>query len=190
MSSVESSLSELFAERGWSVAREFQDRLIGQFSLVAENDIAVAFVASAGQTDMRELAGRLSATIGAVMQASGGPKAWEAYLVIAVHALAEADEASITAIERDLAFCRKILIDADEVLGSPEPVRVLERDLALLFPLPAGPTVIGPSPTELLENNLIARGHDPEIVHGLVRGLDDSQFDPIDFLASKLAVEL
>ncbi len=189
MSSVQNALAQLFTERGWSVSHEVPSPLADRFVLTAENDVAVVFAASATPTELARVAAQASGAIGALMQSAGGPKAWEAYLLLAVHQIDEVDEDSLVSVQRDLTFCRKIVLDADAIVGSADPVGYLEDRLALLFPLVGVDTAQSPSARSLLEQRLKEQGHPLEIVQELIQKLDDPKFDAVAFMLSRSSSE-
>jgi hypothetical protein len=136
MTTVAQALATVFDQEGWVVEMPPPQALAGgDFDLVAENDVAIVFVATSERTDVQRDASRLSGTIAAALQKQGGPKIWEAYLVLIVAGLQPVDDEAILQVQRDLTYCRKLIISLDMVLGSNDPVDVLLRRLALLFPL-------------------------------------------------------
>src|SRR4051812_22645998 len=100
-------------EHGWATTIEGrlgEARL--EFDLIAESPAAVVFVEAVSGQGLRRRAQQLSGEIAAVtLQAQTGAKAWEAYLVLLVTTGWEGASAA-QEIQRDLMYCRKIVIDA------------------------------------------------------------------------------
>lgn len=187
MTTVARALSALFEEHGWVVEMPPPEALAGgDFDLVAENDVAVVFVASTARPDLQRNSGRLSGAIAAALQRQGGAKMWEAYLVLLVPGLQPSDDETISEVQRDLGYCRKLVVNLDAVLGAEDPVEVLLRRLALLFPLSLADSVEGPNPAALLERGLVDRGNDLELVRGLLAAVHDPSFDPLAYFAGRV----
>jgi len=187
MSTVTSLLIALFEQQGWAVESPPPEGLAGaDFDLVAENDVAVVFVSATKAADIQRDSAQLSASIAAALQRLGSPKVWEAYLVLLVPGLRTDHDESILQVQRDLTYCRKLVVSLDTVLGSRDPSAVLLQRLALLFPL----SLVGPAeaadPATLLERGLIDRGNEPEIVRGLLAAVTDPAFDPLVYFVDRL----
>jgi hypothetical protein len=185
VSTIVDSLAALFQSQQWEVTTRLPASLRDEFDLVAENDVAIAFVASCARDLLVPESTRLAAAIAAILQRGGGPKAWEAYLLLVVHGLGENDDEAVAAVQRDLTYCRKLVVHGESVLASGDPVASLARRLALLFPLSLADTGGSIDPHVLLEDGLVAQGHDREVVRALLDGLSDPRFDPVTYLANR-----
>lgn len=187
MGSIEVALRQLFVSRGWSVPAELPSLLASaEFIFTAENDLAVVVATVTPGSELRRAASHASAAIATLVQAHEGPKAWEVYLLLAAHDLNDVDQDTIVSVQRDLLFCRKIILDADLLASAAEPMTYLAPKLSLLFPLARIDTEAGPSPSELLERSLVDKGHPANTVRTLMNGIDETGFDPLGFLLSEL----
>ena len=135
------ALTELAADvmtaHGWSTRRqsELTDGNIG-FDLVAENDAAIAFFSLVDAQSLRARADTLAGAIGAItLRRDAGVKAWEAYLLLLVEDDYALADAAAQQIQRDLSYCRKIVLDGAGIAASNNPPAAMERALSFLFPL-------------------------------------------------------
>jgi hypothetical protein len=183
MSDLVDCMAQLFSTNGWRVQTKSHDPLLSRFGIVAENDIAIVFGAEIAATELSAASSALAATIAAVMSPRGDPKVWEAYLLLAVGKFGMVPEDELIAVQRDLNYCRRFVVDSDAVRAGANHAEALKRQLLLLFPF--APTELEGtfSVERLLEDCLVSRGNDPRVVEDLVRNLNNSHFDPIAFLA-------
>jgi hypothetical protein len=187
MGAVEDALGQLFVSRGWSVPAILPSLLArAEFTFSAENDLAVVVATGTPGSELRAAASHASAAIANLVQAHQGAKAWEVYLLLAAHDLDDVDEDTIVSVQRDLTFCRKIILDANVLADAAQAMSYLVPKLSLLFPLARIDTEAGPSPSELLENSLVEKGHPVTTVRALMNGIDETGFDPMAFLLVEL----
>lgn len=188
MSTVTRLLSGVFRAEGWTIQTNPPDHLGGsEFDLVAENDVAIVFVAATTASDLRRDSTRLAASIAGALQRQGGPKVWEAYLILVAPGLRASDDEVISQVHRDLTYCRKLVVSLDAILATHDPANLLRRRLALLFPLSLAEASMSVEPAGLLERGLVERGNDPEIVRGMLAAVSDPAFDPLAFFADRLS---
>src|SRR4051812_26762426 len=117
MASLVEYAESVMAGHGWSTRSEAALAESGlELDLVAENDAAIVFFEELPATAIRDRAAALSAAVASVtLQAGSGVKAWEAYLVLLVTGeLSEAEEEA-QRLQRDLNYCRKVVIDGSAV---------------------------------------------------------------------------
>ncbi len=182
MNAVTPLLSDLLESHGWTVASPRYLDLGAEFTLVAENDVAIAFAADAETSTVMDNAGALSAAIGAFLGGVGGAKTWDAYLILVVPVITDDIEDDVIRVQRDLTYCRKLVLDQSGVLSTDNPTALLEQKLALLFPLRVSETVKAISPRHRLEQELIGRGTSQNQVTALLDGLTDPGFDGVSYL--------
>lgn len=139
-----------------------QDR----FVLVAESEIAVLFAAEVAAAGLEYEAASLSARIGAFLGgfASGNPKAWEAYLCLVVSGGISERPSLAAAVERDLQFCRKLVIDADVSDVEHDPNVALASAIAPLLPLVLDGAFLQEDPFSKLDNRLVVAGQPRQLV--------------------------
>jgi hypothetical protein len=186
VSTIIDALGEVFRREGWIATESPPSALNSDFAFVAENDVAIVFAASTEPDLIVTDSSRLSSIIGASVLTVGGSKAWEAYLLLLVKGMTVDDDAAVTEVQRDLTYCRKVVVPTEGVLASPDPIGVLSRRLAFLFPLSFTEMVRAEEPQQLLEDGLVRRGNDRALVRGLLAGLSDPAFDPVAFLRPRL----
>jgi hypothetical protein len=166
---------ESLAVRNWSIegeARLAPSRL--HFDLVAESDAAIVFIEAVDAHDLRARAKALSSEVAAVtLQETAGVKAWEAYLVLLItHGYTEA-QAAAQELQRDLTYCRKIVVNGEAILGSAQPQKAMDTELSFLFPFDVAGAELQ---TEDVRSHLIdlitKAGVDGELVASLVNAFD------------------
>jgi hypothetical protein len=173
-----SNLIELAAavmeEHGWETRRE-HDLAEGnlKFDLVAENETAIAFFETVGSSALARKVDALSASVAAVtLRHDAGIKAWEAYLLLLVTDGSGAATSEAEAIQRDLSYCRKIVIDGESVGAAIDQRAAMESILSFLFPFDFAlvPQVedVREHMIELISN----QGQDEELVRALVNAFD------------------
>jgi len=167
---VESALATLLDQHGWRVTTEPADR--PEFSVLAENAVAVLFAASVRADDVSVDVGRLAGLVSSSVMLTGGPKAWEAVLVLLAFGMRDELREAAARAERDLTYCRKVVIDAAVVESSEDPPREIERELAFLFPLAIRAEEQGMGPLNYLQVHLESRGHPPALIHALVEDFE------------------
>jgi hypothetical protein len=187
MNSLLDALERLFNGHGWEVRRKGVDPRFAAFALVAESEVAIAFVQQVLPTSFVSDVASLSAAVGNFLHDRVGPKAWEAYLVLLVDGMASIDADDLEVVQRDLTWCRKVIVDAQQIRTADDQLAYLEGQLAILFPLDATEAEVPPSVRKLLINELIARGLPRELVEYLASKSEDDDFDAVSFLISSIA---
>lgn len=185
MTDLFDGMAQLFSANGWRVETHSRDALLSPFGIVAENDVAIVFGAEIGASEFVTGSSALAATIAAFMSPRGEPKVWEAYLLLAVKEFAMVPEDDLIAVQRDLNYCRRIVVNSDAVLADDNHAEALKRQMLLLFPFVPAELEPAVSVEKLLEDQLVSRGNDPEIVGDLVRNVTNSHFDPLAYLAER-----
>jgi hypothetical protein len=183
MNGIRDTFETLFTSHGWGVARQ-ADSLTSQFILIAENDLAIVFVAASSSDRILSDARQLSAAVATLLQDAPGDKTWEAYLLLALPSIEVTDQDSVVRVQRDLTFCRKVVLDLSRVTASSDPLGAMEDQVSFLFPLPITEGGIAPEARDLLKVQLVQRGTNEEAVEGLLDGIEDPNFDPTEFLSS------
>ena len=126
MTSLIEYAEQVMAGHGWSTRSEASLAEAGlELDLVAENDAAIVFFEELSAGAIRDRAAALSAGVASVtLQAGSGVKAWEAYLVLLVTGEFSEAEDEAQLLERDLNYCRKVVIDGSAVADGPDPGRL------------------------------------------------------------------
>jgi hypothetical protein len=184
MNGMDELLRDVLVAHGWTVPESTPDYRVRHFDLVAENDSAIVFAATSSSDDLTADSRRLGASIALFMQDVPGDKTWEGYLLLFVPLLSADHQEEITSVQRDLTFCRRVVIDTSTLVASPDPKRTLESRLSFLFPLSVADTTGAPDSEVILRNRLLDHGHPEPVTDALLRGMDDNQFDPIAFLTA------
>jgi hypothetical protein len=160
--------------RGWATRTEGRlgdERL--EFDLIAESPAAIVFIEAVSGQGLRRRAQQLSGEIAAVtLQAQTGAKAWEAYLVLLVTQGWEIGKPSAQEIQRDLMYCRKIVIDAEPILDAEDPESEMNAALGFLFPLDLGVGMATEDVRSHLIDLLAKDGLDRDLVTSLVNEFD------------------
>ena len=126
--------------------------------------------------------------VASVLQRLGGIKAWEGYLLVLVDGLSQLPPEDQAEVQRDLTYCRRILIDAQRVeLDVDNSLSYLMRELALLFPLSASEVGDLVEVNDLLIDELVRRGNERTLVTHLVRGLDASEVDGLSTVSDAVS---
>jgi hypothetical protein len=133
------------AEHGWTTRREADiAKAHLNFDLIAESETAIVFFDGVSGAELRHRADSLAGAVASVtLQQGAGVKAWEAYLVLLVEDdYAGADRAA-QLVQRDLDYCRKIILDGAGIAAADDPRSAMEAALSFLFPLDvaSAPTV-------------------------------------------------
>lgn len=164
----------VMSAHGWAVRRQRDiAKAHLEFDLIAENETAIVFFETVSGQRLRRRADELAAAVAAVtLQPAAGPKAWEAYLVLLVTEGYSAHEVAADAVQRDLNYCRKVVVDGAAIADSPDPHGAMEAALSFLFPLDvASAPSVGDVRQHLIE--LISeRGIDAILVRELVNAFD------------------
>jgi hypothetical protein len=102
--------------------------------------------------------------------ASSEPKAWEGYLVLLTPGTAGANREQVEEIRYDVSRLRKFVADAVEL----SELGAVRRVLAPLLPIPRGTDGLSaPLPAlQLLTNELLGRGLEPDLVSALTNAFD------------------
>lgn len=182
MTGLEDVLRLVLETHGWTVITESHDARAKEFDLIAENQSAIVFVYTSASTRLEADSRRLGARIASLMQESPSEKSWEAYLVLLVPLLTDNDQGMIGRVQRDLTFCRRVLIETRTVTGARNTAAELEQRLGFLFPLSLTDVTATPDAPELLRLSLVQRGSAAELVTAMLDGIDDPKFDPIAYL--------
>lgn len=166
--------ADVLAEHGWRTTRQLATVPSSlEFDLVAESEAAIAFFETVSGSGLRRKADVLAANVASVtLQADAGVKAWEAYLVLLVtdefsRRVAEAQE-----VQRDLSYCRKIVLDGGRILAANDAARAMEAELAFLFPLTLAPEAASQNVRARLVQLVTGKGHDEALVRSLVDTFD------------------
>ena len=161
---------------GWTTRQESaiaKEHL--EFDLIAESEAAIVFFETTiDGSQLRRKAKALSAAVAAVtMQPGAGAKAWEAYLVLLVGGgLSPSEAGTAESVQRDLGYCRKVVLDGDAIEEAPDPRAAMDQALSFLFPLD---TVITPAVRDVrshLINWLDENGFDQDLAEALVSSFD------------------
>jgi hypothetical protein len=184
VSTLLEGLVELFSTRGWRVVTGTNDPLLSRFSIIAENSVAIVFGVEIQASALTKTSLGLAGTIAAFLSPQGGPKAWEAYLLLFTEGLASVTDEELMAVKSDLNYCRRLVLDCDALLASSDGRLELERQLSPLFPLAPTGSGFQVSIEAMLEDFLIGKGHDPDTVGALVGGYGRDHFDPVAYLTS------
>jgi hypothetical protein len=159
---------------GWSTRRQPElAKAHFPFELVAENETAIAFFTSVSAHNLRHRADSLAGAIGAItLQRDAGVKAWEAYLLLIVEDDYATADVAAQEIQRDLDYCRKIVLDGVGIAATDNPRVAMERALSFLFPLEVAlkPTV--EDVRRYLVDTIGERGFDESLVSELVSAFD------------------
>lgn len=162
------------ASHGWSTRR--QPDLANahfEFELVAENDTAIAFFTSVSGHNLRHRADSLAGAIGAItLHRDAGVKAWEAYLLLIIEGDYAAAEVIAQEVQRDLDYCRKIVLDGAGIAAAENPRAAMERALSFLFPLDAALTPSVEDVRQYLVDLIAERHFDKTLVSELVAAFD------------------
>ena len=68
------------------------------------------------------------------LQPNAGIKAWEAYLVLIVSDGSAANDLAGQDVQRDVNYCRKIVIDGSSITAADDPRTAMEAVLSFFFP--------------------------------------------------------
>jgi len=143
------------------------------FELVAESETAIAFFSVVSGHGLRHRADSLAGGIGAVtLQRDAGVKAWEAYLVLIIEDDYPAADAVAQQVQRNLDYCRKIVIDGAGIAAADNPRVDMERALSFLFPLDVALVPTVEDVREYLVELISERGFDKILVAELVTAFD------------------
>lgn len=176
-------LVALLASERWEVMNSPSDPALSAFVLVAENPVAVLFVARSDAASLKADAQTNGAAIGAYLHARGGPKVWEGYLVLLAESYGQLTHDELSNVQRDLTYCRKIVIDAQVLRLTTDPEAWLRDELAMLFPLRLERPDDLVSVPALLQDELVGRGVDPQTASDLIMSASDPSFNAIEYLA-------
>jgi hypothetical protein len=166
--------ADVMAEHGWTTSREADiAKAHLNFDLVAESEAAIVFFDGVRADELRHRAESLAAAVASVTLGQGaGVKAWEAYLVLFVEDdYAGADRAA-QLVQRDLDYCRKIILDGAGIAAADDPRSAMEAALSFLFPLDV---VLAPTVDDVrqyLIQLMDDRGVDPGLAAELVTAFD------------------
>jgi hypothetical protein len=176
MDSALSTVASVFRNSGWSVTHHDELRVQGlSFDFIAESEAAVLFAAGAEVDLLKESTRRLVAEVAAVTQRrSAGVKAWEAYLLLACTGDLLEHENAVQSVQHDLAYCRKIVISADEIETAQDPHSAAQRLVAFLLPLRPTDRVLFTDVRRALAQRLEAHGVDGALAAELVGHFDES----------------
>lgn len=159
---------------GWTTHREAEMSSAGfEFDLVAENETAIVFLETVAASALQRKAETLSAAVATVtLQRAAGVKAWEAYLVLIVTDRYEEVDHEAQRLQRNLDYCRKVVLDGSRIAATVDHAAAMEAALAFLFPLEleAAPGVENVR-SRLIEL-LVGRGFDAALVDSLVNEFD------------------
>jgi len=161
-------------KHGWTVRRE--DEIVKahlNFDFIAENQTAIVFFKTARSESLRHEADALAGAIAAVtLQQSAGVKAWEAYLVLIVEDDYESADATAQVVQRDLDYCRKIVLNGQGIAASDDPWGSVEDSLSFLFPLDVAAVPGVEDVREYLTALIAEKGFDKNLVASLVNAFD------------------
>lgn len=166
--------ADVMTSHGWSIRRQsaLAKANVG-FDLVAENETAIAFFGSAHGHSLRARADALAGAIGAItLRRDAGVKAWEAYLLLLIEDDYAAVDPVAQQIQRDLDYCRKIVLDGAGIAAADNPPAAMERALSFLFPLDVA---LAPSAEDVrvhLVDLIAEKGFDKSLVAELVARFD------------------
>jgi hypothetical protein len=174
MSELIDLAESVMATHGWTTRREPEvARAHLHFDLIAENEVAIVFFDSVPGSALRDRAEALSAAVAAVtLQESAGVKAWEAYLVLVVSEGYIAADADAQAVQRDLSYCRKVVIDGEGIAAAIDSRRQMEAALSFLFPLDVASVPRVDDVRQHLIQFISEKGYDRALVTALVNAFD------------------
>lgn len=186
MISLEQGLQDLFTADGWRVYDQGDLRAANlSFEFAAESDNAVVFARTVSGLEIGEFSNRLAGEIASLTLSGYAPlKAWEAYLLLFVSEGYTENVEVAQQIQYDFTFCRRVVLDLQEIQLAPEPDRKLRSDLAFLFPLGVAEKQEVVEVRELLVKKLAASGIDSGLARDLVAGFDETDCKCVERLAS------
>jgi hypothetical protein len=161
------------ASHGWTIRRGSELVSAGaDFDLIAENDTAIVFFASASTQTLPARADNLAGAIGAItLSLDAGVKVWEAYLLLLVEDDVSASRVAQD-VQRDLNYCRKIVLDGQAIAGAENPAAAMESALSFLFPLDSARVPTVPDVRAALVDMIVEKGLDRALVTSLVTTFD------------------
>ena len=162
------------ADHGWQTERQPDvGKAHLEFDLVAESETAIVFFDSVRGQDLRQRADALSGAVVAVtLQRDAGVKAWEAYLVLVVSDDYVAADTAAQAVQRDLNYCRKIIIDGAGIAAAADLRATMEAALSFLFPLDVASAPTLEDVRQHLIQLISEQGYDEALVGELVTAFD------------------
>jgi hypothetical protein len=166
--------ADVMASHGWSTRKRTELANVGAgFDLVAENETAIVFFDIVRGPGLRARTDALAGAIGAItLRSDAGVKAWEAYLVLLVVEDYPADETVVQQVQRDLDYCRKIVLDGGGIAAAENPPAAMERALSFLFPLDVA---LAPAVADVrasLVDLIVEKGFDKSLITNLVAEFD------------------
>jgi hypothetical protein len=166
--------ADVMTGHGWSTRRQSELAMANVgFDLVAENETAIAFFSVVHGHSLRARADALAGAIGAItLRRDAGVKAWEAYLLLLVEDDYAAADPVAQQIQRDLDYCRKIVLDGAGITAADNPPAAMERALSFLFPLDVA---LAPSVEDVrthLVDLIVEKGFNKRLVAELVGAFD------------------
>ncbi len=171
--SVTDLLKTLFKEHGWAVATRERLAEAGlDFDLMAESDTVVAFARALPVDSVATSVDGLSAQLATLTLSRVDAKSWEAYLLLLVGGIHDSDVAALQETQRDLNYCRKVIVSTDQIVSSEQPLEALRRALSLFFPLDVFDGTLLPDVRALLVDELIRRRIRPTVARSLVSAFD------------------
>lgn len=176
MSMVLDAISDVFRQNGWtSIADDELTRSGLSFDAAFESTTAIAFCEELSVEHLMPKVASLSEQVAAVTQRSAaGDKAWEGYLLLLCHGDLLAHEREVQSVQHDLAYCRKIVIPADQIEVSDDSTSAARNFLAFLFPLELGSAVRAFDVRSALVEYLISSGVARQLAADLVENFDET----------------
>jgi hypothetical protein len=174
MTSLVALAGDVMARHGWLI--RYEAGLEGsrlRFDLVAESPTAIVFVEDVETEGLRKQADALASAIAAItLGQSAGVKAWEAYLVLIVGRGYDEIDLLAQEIQRDLNYCRKIVLDGESISASDDTHAAMERALAFLLPVEAALSPGVEDARQHLIASLVGHGIDEALATEIVTAFD------------------
>jgi hypothetical protein len=189
MDVAEVALRSVLDRNGWALPVRPPARL-EDFAVVGESPVSVLFAARTTASALPVDAARLAGVISAAVLSRGGPKVWEAILVLLVSGIRKDDEHKIAAVERDLTYCRKVVVDSASIEESSDPEKKMEAQLSFLFPLSALPTESDRGPLGHLEAHLAELGYAQQFVEALIADFETNEGEALRIVDDYVATSM
>ncbi len=180
-------LLSTFSSRGWSIRDTVTSREAGySFDLVAESETAVVFVSALPAVEVPDRVFDLTAEVASLTLRQVSAKAWEAYLVLVATGLESDTAEPLQDIQRNLDYCRKVVVDGDAILSADDPAAEAASALAFLFPLEVFDEGVLPDVRSLLLSRLAARGIPSELARAMLDGFQEERCDCLNLVRQSL----
>lgn len=179
-------LREVFSRRGWEVKTRASMKATGlSFDFVAENDTAVVFAVVLPVNQVLSSSTELASEVASVTLRRPNSKSWEAYLILATTGISEETVEGLQDVQRDLNYCRKIILDGDALLRADDAVEKAYETLSFLFPLDVMDAGVLPDVRSLLVEHLIARGLRQPLPQSLLDHFQDDECQCISLMSGQ-----